>query len=94
MDIHQALQHAINTVNFGTTSGHQYPKDGIKVASSQDLPYSEPLVMIQAKASNDTTAAQVVKFWAVMIRRFYDGDFVVSMFVKDNFTPVQFSCID
>lgn len=91
-NLQEALSRAINAVNFGTTSGQQVSSDNFTIKNRNNT--SEDVLVLNGEKPDKKEAERVAAFWGALIRKNYDGDFIVRMHIEKNPTPVEIPFIN
>ena len=87
MDLRTAVKNAIATANTNDT-GYVVPEDLLTVKDGAGLS-GEPTVTINSQYKHKAAAHGAAVFWGGVIRRLYDGDFIVLAPITGQFNPYQ-----
>ena len=91
-NLQDALDRAINAVNFGTTNGQQVSGDGFTVKSGSQ--YTEAVLLLNQVRQTKEDAERTAAFWGELIRKNYSGDFVVRAYIEGRFSPIELPFIN
>lgn len=88
-NLKQAVSMAINSVNFGSTSGHTVNESHLKIKEQGGIAEVKICLNFEQHFADIATATKALTFWGKAIRKNCAEEFVMQGFVQNIFHPIE-----